>query len=92
MGKKCVNGVDFSAHEDTFVQGDYICQIFYKPAFAEKLDKLYKQIKEIKDMEMKKVLDLLSEPHEIEVLITKNSTMAEKLREEARGIYLKNKK
>jgi hypothetical protein len=92
LGKRNICGVDFSLHADTFIMGDFICQVIFEPTYYKKMEQIYKNVKSVDAIDFTKLFEFASEKTEINALITKNASLADKLREEARKIYEENKK
>lgn len=83
IGKLDKTGVPFSAHEDSFVHGDFVGQVFYEPEFKKRVHKLYNKITKIEQFDIKKFFtEILSKKTKINFLTFKNKELAQKLREE----------
>ena len=93
LGKKSVNGVDFSVKNDTFVHGDYVLQAFFPPKMNTDFDNLFAEIKEIDDLNLQKIFNFtVDKKYGIEIIIFKNKEFADTLRTEAEKIYKEGKK
>ncbi|GEM_PF-1382407 len=93
LGKKCVTGVDFAINEETYINGDYVCQVFLPLEFKQGIDALYNQITSIENIDMQKMFsELLAKKVNIIAVITKNKILADRLRADGIAIYEKNKK
>lgn len=92
LGKKNICGVNFSLSTDTFIIGNFICQVIFEPDYYKKIERLYRNIKSIEEVDFTKLFEYSSINTEINVLITKNPSLADKLRGEARRLYKENKK
>ncbi|MFH1224671.1 MAG: hypothetical protein V1676_02600 [Candidatus Diapherotrites archaeon] len=88
LGKKCVTGYNYSAGNDTFIQGDFIMFVFVPPEFKNSMDALYKKIKCADDIDMNEYFDTVLKPKvDVHALIVKNPALAEKFRREAKAAY-----
>ncbi|MFH1256816.1 MAG: hypothetical protein V1494_06010 [Candidatus Diapherotrites archaeon] len=92
MGKKNLTGVNFSTTIDTFVQGDFICQVYFESKYYQEFEKMCEETKAQKEVDLPKLFELCAKKTEINVLITKNASLADKLREEAEKVYKENKR
>ncbi|MFH1586658.1 MAG: hypothetical protein ABID38_02280 [Candidatus Diapherotrites archaeon] len=91
LGKKSTTGTKFSCKEDTFIQGDYIGETYYEMGFITDVDNYYSSIKNAKDISVEEYFEkILNKPTEINVILTKNPYLADKLRQEAEDIWGKN--
>lgn len=83
IGKTCISGVKFSAREETYLNGDYVCQMFFPPELTTELDKLYENVKAIEDIEVATYFDqILCAKYKIDVIIFKDPKLAELFRQE----------
>lgn len=88
LGKKCVNGVESSVKNDTFVHGDHVMEAFFHPKLAESMDRLYSEVKEVNELELEKFFAFVTNSKfKIEVIIFKNKDLAKKLTDEAIQLY-----
>lgn len=69
---------------DVFVIGDTIIQIYYPKEFVERTKKLYTQVKDINQLNMRELQDYFyyHYPENIQVLIQKNKEVAKRLRDQ----------
>ncbi len=91
LGKRNISGAEFSTGIDTFIMGDFICQVYFEPGFYKEVEKLYENTQSQDGMDFSKLLELTSKKTEINVLITKNASLADMMRGEAKGIFEKSK-
>lgn len=90
MGKKCLNGADYSANGDVFIQGDYVMQAFFPPSFIKEFDKIYQETKSVESIEVKKYFEkIVTQKQNIHVLITKNAELADLFRKEVLSYFKK---
>ena len=88
INKRCVTGIDYPFHDETYVFGDFICFAFFPKEFTKKIDKFYATMKEANSETLQKYSEiLLNEKVKIDVLITKNPTLANFMREYAVKAY-----
>lgn len=93
-GKKCVTGTaTCCCGNDTFVHGDFVMEVFFPSEFREALEKIYSKFSSPQKIDMNEYFEtILSSKFEINVLITKNPSLAEKFRREAKEAYEKGNK
>ncbi len=90
--KKTICGISFSAQQDTFVHDDIIMQVFFPPEIIEQMNKIY-STKKIDAEGLNELFSgLVSKEAKINVIIFKNSELANKLREETLQLFAKAKK
>lgn len=88
LGKKAVTG-RISTRLDTFVTGDYVMQAYFPPEFENEFEELYRKTKSEKDLDMQRLFEFGCKKHEIKAVIFKNKGLADKLRQEAKGLFEK---
>jgi len=91
LGKKNMCGVDFTTTIDTFIMGDFICHVYFEPSFYKEVEAIYDSAKSQDDVDFAKIFEIVSKKTEINVLITRNASLADKLREEAKEIFGEDK-
>lgn len=92
LGKRSFTGVNIPVTTDTFLQGDFVCQVFFKEDYMKEWDRLYKKHKTLDDKALEELFAFISKPTEINVLIVKNAAFAEKIRKDSEKIIQKLEK
>jgi len=87
MGKKNIISKTFPAQIDTFVQGDYIMQVYFPKEFLEEMEQVFKKTKSEKELSVADLIEFGSKSHKIKATIFKNQELADTLKEEARKLY-----
>jgi len=90
IGKRAFTG-KLSSKLDTFVTGDYVLQAFLPAEFEKELDELYAKTKSEKDLDMQKLFEFACKNYEITAVISKNQKLADKLRAEAKELFVGQK-
>ena len=91
LGKKSLQKVDYPADGDILVQGDYVAQVFYSTDFKKKIDHIFKKTKSVENFNMVEIFGVYAEKNPVKVVISRNPSLAESLREEGIKLYEKNK-
>ncbi len=92
VGKKVKTGVNFSNDYDTIVVGDYVMQVFFAKEIRDKIDDLYKKIKNVEEVSLDELLSCILEKRaEINVVIFKNPKIADQIREDTLKYFKKRK-
>lgn len=86
LGKKGATGQKYSPKQDTFVNGDYILQVYFSKEFAAETDKLYRSIKNEQDFDLKTMFEFATKPVRISVLVFRSPNLADSLRNEAKEL------
>ncbi len=87
LGKICVNDVQFSVGNDTFVQGDFVMVAYFSSEFKKNVDEIYKKVKSVEEFKVSNYFDIINKKAEINILIVKNSSLAGQLRKEGKMLY-----
>ncbi|MFH1895729.1 MAG: hypothetical protein ABIJ74_04120 [archaeon] len=87
LGKNVALNKKFSTKVDTLVRGDYILQVYFPEECEKEMDKIYKKVKNQKDLDMQKLFEFTCREYKIKAVIFKNKELADSLREEAKKIY-----
>jgi hypothetical protein len=91
LGKKVVCGVNYSAPNYTFIQGDYVMFAFLAPDFEIEFDNLYANTKKLGSDEANFYLTLVTKKTKIVCTIFQDETLADLWRKEATSIFDRNK-
>lgn len=80
LGKHCYCGIDYNASGDIFVQGDYVCQVYYPAEFRRKMASVYQKTKKAEDFDPDAFFELVSKPYKMSAVVSKNPEFADYLR------------
>lgn len=80
LGKHCFCGIDYNASGDIFVQGDYVCQVYYPAEYRKKLARVYKSTKRAEEFDPDAFFKLVSKPYKMSAVVSKNPEFADYLR------------
>ena len=83
IGKKCISGAEFTVKPETYVQGDYICQMFMPLECKKELDNIYENVKDMDKMKLDRYFDkVLCAKCKVPCIIFRDSKLAQLFREE----------
>jgi predicted transcriptional regulator len=83
IGKKCISGADFVVKPETYVQGDYICQMFLPIECRKELDSIYENVTAMDKMKLDHYFDkVLCAKYKVPCIIFKDAKLAQIFREE----------
>ncbi len=79
---------------DVFIVGEVIIQIYYPEEFVKRTEKLYAQVKNINQLNMKDLQDYFYHhyPENIQVLTQKNKEVAKRIRDQTERQFIQTKK
>jgi len=92
LGKECYTNVRIPVKNDTFVQGDFVCQIFFPEEILSEWHKIYSKYSKLDEKTLDELFKLIGKKTEINVLIVKNASFADKIRKDCERIIEKLKK
>ncbi|MBU0636219.1 hypothetical protein KKE06_04300 [Candidatus Micrarchaeota archaeon] len=81
QGKHCFCGVDYNATGDIFVQGDFVAQVYYPASFRKELYRVFQKTKKVEEFDPDAFFRIISKSNKISIVITKNPSFAEHLRQ-----------
>jgi len=83
LGKTIKLGIECSKECDTVVKGDFVYQVYFPNDLKSILSKIYKDTQKIEELEMNKLFkNVLEKETKIKVVIIKDSSLAEQIRED----------
>ena len=92
MGKLTVNNANFSAHEDTFLQGDFVAQVYMPTDVKEEMHGIYLKVKNADGVDINGLFTkILMKKAQTNILIVKNAELADKIRKEGNELFEKRK-
>jgi len=92
MGKPIIHGAKTTSPFDIILKGDYVQQVFFPKKVLDKLDQMYNSCKSLDDFSVVNLLkDFVVEHNEIPMIIIKDSSLADKIRENALKELLEHK-
>ncbi len=84
MGKSCLSGIDFSVPEDSFINGDYLMQVFLPAKLKENIEEIFSKTTSITDTIVKEYYDkFLTLKTKIHLTIMKNPSLTDAYRKES---------
>jgi hypothetical protein len=87
MNKIAIGGINFSMPTDTFVQGDYLMQVFLPSELKKNMQEIFEKTNSLNDTAVKEYYDkVLLLKTKIHVIIMKNPELAEGYRNECMKI------
>jgi hypothetical protein len=89
FGKEAFCGIKMLVAADTFLNGDFICQAFFEEKFLKEWGRLYKKYPELNDQCLQDLFAFSSKPTEINVVIFKNASFADKIRNDCQKLIEK---
>lgn len=88
FGVKKKTGVDCAAISDLVIYQDFVIEVFYPTEIKKELDKFYENVKKIEDLDVQYIFEnIFKKKAEISVIIHKNGTLAEQLKEQTTNYF-----
>ena len=91
MHMHSITGANILLDHDFTIIGNHIAHIYYEKSFLDKVDKFYRKTKDMHNIDLIKLQELVTAKTNITVIIVKNADLAEQLRNEALELFKKEK-